>query len=245
MSWSPHNNGRRITLPVQKVNGQWELIHGSGVPLPDGALAELSIDLSAVQDEAFKALITQELSVQVLPMGTTLYVALSDRGAGWSQSKTAVHLDIPTNYWPEGATRFEPVTLGPTSADRPDLFDEDGGLWIRHIGLDHSELRSSPIQLPDDFPTPVARSLNHALTLLSEHYEVHRISHTGSVYNKVFYRETNNTWLPLSVLRDGVSRRAEESLLALAWSQLEQKLGWCRVPPAPPEKKRGPRGPGG
>lgn len=226
MSWSSSNGRRRLTLPIQKVNGQWEMIHGGGIPLPDGTFADISIDLDTVQDETFKILITQELSAKVLPMGTTLYVALTDR-----QTCSDVKLDIPSNHWPEGSTRFEPVTLGPTSIKCPDLFDENGGLWIRHIGLDHCELRSSTILLPEGFPTAVARSLNHALTLLSEHYEVHRISHTGNVYDKIYYQETNNEWLPLSVLRDGVAKRAEESLMALAWSQLEKKLGWCRVPP--------------
>lgn len=66
MSWTSHN-GRRVTLPVQRINGQWELIHGGGVPVPNGVFAELSINLNSVQESDFKALVTQELSVQVLP----------------------------------------------------------------------------------------------------------------------------------------------------------------------------------
>lgn len=159
-------------------------------------------------------------------------MGLSDRGHAWKPAKDSISLDIPLHHVPEGATRFEPITLGTINTKRQDLLDEDGGLWIRQIGLNHCELRSSPILLPEGFSTSVAKSLNHALTLLSEHYEGHRISHTGSVYNKVFYQETNKQWLPLSVLRDGMSHRAEESLIALAWSQLEKKLGWCRVPPS-------------
>ena len=47
-----------------------------------------------------------------------------------------------------------------------------------------------------------ARSLNHAVTLLSTRFEPKRISHTGNVFTRVFYRCTKSKdWRPLNELR--------------------------------------------
>ena len=69
-----------------------------------------------------------------------------------------------------------------------------GGLWMRHTGLDKCELESGRILLPPGLDPGDAASLNHAFTLLSERFEVHRMSHTGNVYERIFYEETDGHW---------------------------------------------------
>jgi hypothetical protein len=70
-------------------------------------------------------------------------------------------------------------------------------------GLERCELSSSTIVLPDGVPMPEGfpdssvKSLNHALTLLSQTYEKHRISNTGNVYTRVFYQDKDERWYPL------------------------------------------------
>lgn len=224
---------RRIRLPVQRVNGQWEFLYGGDVPLHDGAIAELVVDSCSIQDRDFLDLISQELSVQVLPQGTPLMVALSDQAYGWG---AALRPDIPLQYLPPGCTRFVMVHIGPKSKRQNDLFEEDeGGLWLHQIGLDRCELECSPILMPEGSAKQVAQSPNHAFTMLSEQYEQHRLSHTGNAYTQLFYQETNGQWFLLSVLRDGMFKRAEDSLISRAWHQLEEKLGWCHLR-RPPKK---------
>lgn len=66
------------------------------------------------------------------------------------------------------------------------MFEEEkeGGLFLRQIGLDRTELLSSSVKLPEGFDPPFAQSLNHAFTVLSERYETHRLSHTGNVLHE-------------------------------------------------------------
>jgi hypothetical protein len=180
--------------------------------------------------------------VKVLKQGTPLLVALSDRAQG-------VHLPgdlrklVNRNDLPAETTRLEQVHLGPakngvTQFNLDGQADDDsGGLWLKVKGLDKTELVSSTVMMPAGFDEPTAISLNHALTMLSERYEKHRISHTGNVYTRVFYLDNDERWYPLADLREGVLASAERQLIADAWQALELQLGWRPV--IKPSKKKG------
>ena len=71
--------------------------------------------------------------------------------------------------------------------------------------------------------------LNHALTLLSQTYEKHRISNTGNVYARIFYQDKDECWYPLDDLRSGVQAKRERQLLNETWAQIEMTLGWRPV----------------
>ena len=77
-------------------------------------------------------------------------------------------------------------------------------------------------------PQPVSvqplESLNHAFTKLSELYEPWRQSHTGNVYTRVLFQETNGKWYPLEVLRKAATARDEHALIKAHWSRIEQQL---------------------
>lgn len=233
--------GKRLTLPVQMVNGQWEFVFGGELPVHEGTFAELVINPTFIKDQALRESLTQEVVVRVLPEGTPLRVALSDRVEGFSKSLDTYHIRVAPQYAPAEFCRFAPVWIGPTGGGSRDTVYP--GLSMRHFGLDRCELFSSLIELPEDMDRLHALSLNHAYTLLSERYETHRMSHTGNVYERVFYQESNNEWYPLSTMRDGVRERAEREFLAAAWLQIERELGWCRLPPpGKGESRKGGRG---
>ena len=232
-NWSP-----KVTVPVKRVGDRWEFFYGGDVPVQEGAFGELTVSVAQITDEGFKQRVTRELMVPVLEQGTELRIALSDR-----------ELDgLRAGDWPEpcppevppGTTRFVRVWLGevkrkggegtPTSSEKV-----AGGLWLKFKGLERCELQSSTVILPDGCSVPTAVSLNHAFTVLSERYETHRISHTGNVYSRVFYRERNGCWYPLDDLRRGVQAGAERDLLASTWREVERLLGWRPV--APPAKR--------
>jgi len=217
-----------LRLPVQMVNGQWELIYGGVLPVREGAYAEMLIGRTSIRDESLLKLLTQQFSVRVLPEGTELRIAVRDHAAVSSYTPDKYDIKVAAQYWPGDHCRFVPVWLGPVGGRNRDM--ESGGLWMRHTGLDQCELESSLVELPTDLNEPHAQSLNHALTMLSERYETHRLSHTGNVYERVFYQESKALCYPLSTMRDGVLERAEREFLAGAWRQIEDPLGWCRLP---------------
>lgn len=99
--------------------------------------------------------------------------------------------------------------------------------------MERCELHGSTVLLPSDFGEQTAVSLNHAFTLLSERYEKHRLSHTGNVYERFFYEESDKRWYPLDDLRKGVLVGAERKLLSDAWAEVERLLGWRPLPPSP------------
>ncbi len=211
-----HDWTRKLTLPVKMVNGQWEFLFGGAVPVKDGTVAELTVPLDRITDAEFASRVTAESTVKVLPAGTKLYVALSDRASALQPANGFEHIEIDYQYLPRGYARFLPITIGPPTEQQTKqrgLFEEEkeGGLFLRQIGLDRTEILSSSIKLPEGFDPPFAQSLNHAFTLLSERYETHRLSHTGNVYTSMYYQESNGRWYPLDLLREGVRADAEQT----------------------------------
>lgn len=58
----------------------------------------------------------------------------------------------------------------------------------------------------------VANSLNHAYSLISEAYEIERISHIGNVFKKVYYRD-DFSYHELDTLRGNIQYKFEEDIL--------------------------------
>jgi hypothetical protein len=221
----------KVTIPVKRVGDQWEFFYGGPVPVKDGAVGELVLSAGQVTDKAFLKQMQQQALVKVLPEGTELWVALSDQ----TESKISVAQNelIDRSDLPAGTTRFESVFLGPAKKNvtSGSLFEDpgNGGLWLKVKGLDKTDLLSSTIRLPAELKKSPAISLNHALTILSEQYETHRLSHTGNVYTRIFYQEGNGRWYPLADLREGVLANVERTLIADSWKQLEALIGWRPV----------------
>lgn len=222
----------KVTVPVKRVGERWEFFYGGDVPVREGTLGELTLSANQISDERFRQRVSQELVVKILEEGAPLLVALSDRSRGGAHIGTWPDIDLSSV--PAGTTRFERVTLGPCKPKsvQPELdgIRETGGLWLKLKGLERSELTGSTVAMPQGFELAAATSLNHALTLLSQVYETHRISNTGNVYTRVFYQEKSDRWYPLNDLRTGVQVEGERLLLSDLWSQVEQSLGWRPVP---------------
>jgi hypothetical protein len=231
----------KVTVPVKRVGERWEFFYGGDVPVREGTLGELTISAEQITDERFQRRVSQETVVKILEEGALLLVALSDRST--NRARVGPWPEISPEDVPAGTTRFEAVTIGPAARpskeqDSVDSNGLQGGLWLRLKGLERSELACSTVVMPKEFHEPTAISLNHALTMLSRAHEMHRISNTGNVYDRVFYQESNGRWYPLADLRRGVQAQTERELIADVWKQVENALGWRPVPPEPRRKKR-------
>lgn len=235
----------KVTVPVKRVGDLWEFFYGGDVPVKEGTLGELSVSAEQITDERFLQRVSHEFTVKILEEGQALFVALSDRSGNGQRLGTWP--DVFPLGIPPGTTRFERVTLGPPkpkASDKckiiqPELdgVAETGGLWLKLKGLERTELAASTVVMPTGFEPATAISLNHAVTLLSQRYEKHRISNTGNVYTRVFYCEPNGKWYPLNDLRHGVHAAEERKLICALWGEVEKKLGW-RPMPAPEKKPR-------
>lgn len=112
-----------------------------------------------------------------------------------------------------------------------------GGLWLKVKGLDADKIESSSIALPSGIHSAPAKSLNHAFTILSEIYETQRLSHTGNVYERVFYQEKDGRWCPLDWLRQAELAVAENGLIRAAWDEIANAIG-LNLPTLPPNQGR-------
>lgn len=230
----------KVTVPVKRVGERWEFFYGGDVPVREGTRGELTLSADQITDESFRKRVMQELTVKILDQGAELLVALSDRDTNGRRAGSWPER-FPPNV-PLGTTRFERIWLGPVKkkADEQTLDAEleRGGLWLKLKGLERSELQGSSVQMPTGFQPPIATSLNHAYTMLSQSYEKHRISNTGNVYTRVFYQDEDRRWYPLDDLRNGVQAEGERRLLNDLWAHVEEKLGWRPSSPAPNSKRK-------
>ena len=123
------------------------------------------------------------------------------------------------------ASHFVEVEIAPpTKRQQLDLGTLDGGLWLLLSGTRTEAIRSNAIILPSDIADKPAQSLNHALTILSEVYERWRISHTGNIYERVFYRTTDDRWFPLGVLREAARGEHEELIAGRLWESFLERM---------------------
>jgi hypothetical protein len=218
-----------IRVPVKLVDGQWELLYGGPVRVKEGALGDLHVDRMFFTDKKFLKALTEKRTVPVLPQGAELRVALTIR-PGLPQHLQA--LLLPIDKTPHDHTtrlsvdaRFVSIHLGgPTQAQRKKGATEGGlALWLE--GMEPRYIESGVVNLQKATGLDPVESLNHAFTRLSEVFEPWRKSHTGSIYERMFYSESNNRWYPLRDLRDRALVVAERKVMKQLWERVAAELG--------------------
>lgn len=225
-----------IRIPVKLVDGEWEYFYGGNLPVNDGAVGDLVVDRSAIKDKKFLAKLRRGGKYKILDAGTPLMVALTVRSNPDIGDKLREHLipnerlelDMITYHRiPRSAdTRFVQITVaGPTDFQRRLDPKETGGVWLHVEGLIPKGVISSTIDLPSGVSDKPADSLNHAFTLLSERYEPWRKSHTGNIYDRMFYQEKNGRWYPLRVLREAAIAKEEHELIRTRWAEIAEAIG--------------------
>lgn len=231
------NDSKVLHLPFTVSNGQIILEHGSVVPLEEGAKGELTVKASAVTDPSLIERYTERHIVRLLPEGTELLVMLSNTQTFFlrqdlqSDLKDRDSIRPKLGRWFETSRRsatpcFASIKLGPlVPLQRPPDDSKKGGLWLELEGPRNIGLLSSGVILPNSVKTNGrVKSLNHAFTILSEHFEPQRISHTGNVYESVLYRETDGLWYPLKLFRDGHIANKEHEIARAFWTDLKARL---------------------
>ena len=166
---------------------------------------------------------THKYSHQVLFSGTTLLVALTIKPKPPLSDDLKNHLkskgefDFSYDYYKSNLsvdTRFVEITINHPPTEK-ELKDVDVGIFLQFEGLRQTGIFTSSIKLPikEDDKDVFVDSLNYAFTRLSEKYEPWRISHTGNIYDRIFYKENNGRWYPIDLLRNVVSVKKDEHQL--------------------------------
>jgi hypothetical protein len=222
-------SSKTIRVPVKLVDGRWELLYGGDVKVKDGAFGELHIDQIHFTDKKFLKALTTKRRVAILAAGTELRVAVTIRPDLDSKLRELLLPRGATRHTHSSKlsvdTRFVAIHLGgPTDAQRKNKV-EQGGLFLLLEGMEPRAVESGMVTLPAAPDLEPVDSLNYAFTRLSEVFEPWRKAHTGSVYERVFYREQDNVWYPLKDLRERALATAERKLIAELWANVAEQLG--------------------
>lgn len=226
-----------LRIPVRFVDGRIECEYGGIVPLREGTKAELVVEAIDIEKKDFLKAITEPGRHLALNQGTKLLVGLSVRDhPGLKRIGNAPLIDLAP--WPKGPivlasgssgtyyfSKYIEIELSVPTEKQIQLYGSKvGGLWLLTKGRKATGLSSTTIKLPPEVSKETVTSLNHALTILSEIFETWRISHTGNVYEQVFYQEKNERWYALDYLRNEKVEKIEMEIAGKLWSEFLGKM---------------------
>lgn len=224
---------KKLKLRACIVNGVLELASGGPIPIAEKTSFEITVEARNITDPRFRDIALEKRRVQILSEGTRLVVLFSSDQVvtgpvrffdGFTPyekiaSRLQQHL---SRGWEIQTPLIVGLTIGPFPPPRGQQHAvEMGGLWLKIEAGRPVGLEVSSVLLPDGYEFDEARSLNHAMTLISEQLEPWRISHTGNVYQRVYYEETNGWWYPLDWLRDSELHNAEHQIAAELWREFQ------------------------
>ncbi len=195
---------RMVTIPAWvDENGALRFFYGGPLPaLAPGATVDLSVPEQSVESSFHLSLLTEQTADTLLPVGAILAAEIRFRHASERDA-------VADRYAPESVL----TTRHSTDAREAAVFiilEEDLRFDLslgKPAGL--TDCRCRIPALP-----AAARSVNHAYTLISQHFEPHRRSHTGNVFEKVLaWNPKAQNWRRLADLRSGKVRALEENLI--------------------------------
>lgn len=221
---------KKVRIPVSFVDGYLELRIGGALPLRNGANIDVTVQRDLIEDPWFLEILTQRRRFKALPEGTQLIALFSGVVGGltvefpdfyekYDNIRGRIQQQL-SSRWSVDHPTFVGLEIGPSIISRSgSAGDDDGGLWLKTEGLNAIGLEASSVLLPEEFHDEPVRSLNHALTILSEKIESDRISHTCNAYEQVYYQEANGYWYPLNWLRDEALQAAEHRIASELWEK--------------------------
>ncbi len=185
---------RTVNIPIKIVNGHVKYYYGGDLPeILDGAIGELILPEHSIKEPSFISMSNTELETEILPCGSIIMVEVNNK----VPQEKRLHLE-------------EIKTLISTSRCfvRVELLDP---LYLLYRGTKKSKLMPVKCNIPClDEKTG---SLNSAYTIISEQFEPQRVSHTGNVFSKCYYKGNNDLWHPLDAIRETEEAKFEEILI--------------------------------
>ena len=188
----PDKSKKTIRILIRINAGS--VVRYDGTPLPkvgDGTLGDLVLPASSLIDEAERQELEIESTVELLPAHESVFVGLNPNMTKGKHPELiepsdleiyAVALPPPT---PRSVLQV-PMTLAASGYLRFAKVKLQEPLTLRLRSNKESSLAPCKCYVP--VLNAAARSLNHALTLLSTEFETDRISHGGNVFDHVFFR---------------------------------------------------------
>lgn len=183
---------KTVKIPVRIVDGKPVFFYGGDLPkLKEGAIGDLVLPSYAVLDKDKLLHLEEEQECDFLPKGTRLLANVRREVRSAYLIVNDGQKDLPWGI-AGGFVEF--------------FLEEDLKMKMRGT--------KKPVLLPCPCSSPAldeqAISVNHAYTLISTKFEPERKSHTGNVFNKVFFKAQNGHWRALDDLRQSIEADFEQ-----------------------------------
>jgi hypothetical protein len=191
----PEPHERTVRIPVQWIDGQWQLIGGGKLPeFRQNVCAELFMSAAGLTDEDERNQWTADEQVELLDTGTELFAQVNRNGVPLDLRRHLVEKQHNTGH----PSAFVKVTL-------------TSGLMLSLTPGKKGALSAGSCEIPS--LNEHADSVNQALTKISRAYEPARKSFGGSVFQKMWV-EHKGQFITLGELRENTkSLAASESAL--------------------------------
>ena len=187
----PEPNAKTVKIPARFIDGNLinlltkQTVNG----ISNNSICEIVLHSSQISDENLLAVLDTEKTDIFLSEGTEVL-------AGVNQN------NIP-NALSEFANRPENIIFGALGLFVSIILKTP--LQIKFHGTKQPNLLDCQCFIPSLKKN--AESLNHAYTLISTAFEPHRRSHSGNIFQKIFYKSwqddyTQNLWIELEHLRN-------------------------------------------
>lgn len=209
-----------------RADGQGRFTRDDGSPLPTikpGAAVQLRLAATSLRDRDERRSLSTWEAHELLPERQVLFAIVDARALHEPEHARRLHdrglLDV-LGHAKQAAEHFRQreggmsdLALNAGLASHEGLLELrlDEPLWVERKGLKTYRLRPCSCFVPA-LPNPDNNSgrdssLNHALTRLSEAFELHRISHTGNAFTRFMVLDTSGLLRRLASCRDRVADR--------------------------------------
>lgn len=183
-TFAPDKFAKTARLSVKITGGVCTLSDGKPLPkMKPDTTAELVISPLDIIDDVERARLLKENRVEFLPAGASIWARVKD-----ANMPANLLLSCQRKYaWPKNPGLFVEIRLASAVL-----------LVIRGDG--RAALSDCSCGMPG-LPDQECSSINEAYTRVSESFEPSRRSHTGNIFNCVFY-QMGSSLFPLRKLRD-------------------------------------------
>jgi len=189
---------KTVKIPIRVKKGKFYFIYGGKtLKLSDGTIGDLIVPRYAVNDERKLNFLEREIEEIFLPEQTILMVQIAPKGNDAEKPEIQYKPTYPHNR----ERAFIEICLKDT-------------LCINLRSTKKGELLDCECLIPA-LANEEAKSVNHAYSLISEHFETHRRSHSGNVFEKVYYFDNKWTLRQLEYLRCQFEAEYEQELIIL------------------------------
>lgn len=193
---------KTIVIPVLIKNGKIQRLDGNELPEIKDVKAKLIVPAHAIKDKQEVISLSDEKDIFILKSGSILLAQVTIKPPMVSEQQLSYINDVRDKY------RGYKNLTGCLVADCLVEIELRTDLSMTIRGTKKAKLIGCECYIP--FLDVPAYSLNHAYTLISQEFEKWRISHSGNVFEGMYYLK-DDKWTCIGELRENIEYQDQQN----------------------------------